>query len=96
MEPDEPCGNPLDPSGPNTAALRQIRGLELAISDVRAKFKFDGAEPDTVRRQVADGYRQRDRPGDCEALTHLLRWHPPEEGSGQSVRSRSRFRNVGG
>jgi transcriptional regulator len=79
MQPDEPYGDPLDPTGPNTAELRQIRGLELTINDVRAKFKFDGAEPDTVRQQVADGYRQRDQPGDHEALTHLLRRHPPQQ-----------------
>lgn len=78
MQPDEPYGDPLDPAGPNTAELRQIRGLELAIDDVRAKFKFDGGEPDAVRRQVADGYRQRDQPGDSEALAHLLRRHPPQ------------------
>lgn len=78
MQPDEPFGDPHDPAAPYTTELRQIRGLELAINDVRAKFKFDGAEPDTVRRQVADGYRRRDAPGDHEALTHLLRRHPPQ------------------
>ncbi|MDW3213347.1 MAG: FMN-binding negative transcriptional regulator [Ilumatobacteraceae bacterium] len=79
MQPDEPYGDPHDPTGPNTAELRQIRGLELTINDVRAKFKFDGAEPDTIRQQVADGYRQRNQPGDHEALTHLLRRHPPQQ-----------------
>ncbi len=77
MQPDEPYGDPLDPTGPNRAELRQIRGLELTINDVRAKFKFDGAEPDTVRQQVADGYRQRNQPCDNQALAHLLRRHPP-------------------
>lgn len=28
-------------------------------------------------RQVADGYRRRDGPGDAEALAHLLRRNPP-------------------
>ena len=78
MQPDEPYGDPRDPAAPYAAELRQIRGLELAIDDVRAKFKFDGAEPDAVRRRVADGYRRRDTPGDREALAHLLRRHPPE------------------
>lgn len=77
MQPDEPFGDPLDPSGPNATELRQIRGLELTIGNARAKFKFDGAEPDGVRQRVADGYRRRDYPGDREALSHLLRRCPP-------------------
>lgn len=79
MQPDEPYGDPLDHDAPYTTELRQIRGLELRIDDVRAKFKFDGAEPDAVRRQVADGYARRSGPGDPEALTHLLRRHPPAD-----------------
>lgn len=77
MQPDEPYGDPLDPDVPYTAELRQIRGLELRIDDIRAKFKFDGAEPDQVRRQVIDGYGKRDAPGDAEALEHLIRRHAP-------------------
>ena len=77
MQPDEPHGDPRNQDAPYTSELRQIRGLELAIDQVRAKFKFDGAEPDTVRQQVVDGYRRRDAPGDHEALEHLLRRHPP-------------------
>jgi transcriptional regulator len=78
MQPDEPYGDPLDPAAPYSAELRQIRGLSLAIDHVRAKFKFDGAEPDSVRRQVVAGYRLRDTPSDRKALSHLLRRHPPE------------------
>jgi transcriptional regulator len=78
MQPDEPYGDPLDPEVPYTTELRQIRGLELLIDETRAKFKFDGAETDDIRRQVTAGYRQRDAPGDHEALEHLLRRHPPE------------------
>lgn len=62
-----------------TTELRQIRGLELRIDDVRAKFKIDGAEPDAVRRQVADGYARRSSPSDPEALAHLLRRHRPAD-----------------
>jgi transcriptional regulator len=81
VQPDEPYGDPLDPDVPYTTELRQIRGLELHIDDVRAKFKFDGSESDDVRRQVIDGYRTRQGPGDAEALDHLLRRHPvPDEG----------------
>mgnify|MGYP003135908755 CR=1 FL=1 len=81
MQPDEPYGDPRDPAAPYATELRQIRGLELAIDDVRAKFKFDGAEPDAVRRQVADGYRRRDSPADRAALAHLIRRHPPDPSS---------------
>lgn len=77
MQPDEPHGDPRDADAPYTNELRQIRGLSLAINSVRAKFKFDGAEPDTVRRQVVNGYRRRDASGDRRALAHLLRRHPP-------------------
>jgi transcriptional regulator len=77
MQPDEPHGDPRDPDAPYTSELRQIRGLELTINHVRAKFKFDGAEPDTVRQQVVDGYQRRNAPGDREALDHLLRRRPP-------------------
>ena len=77
MQPDEPHGDSRDPAAPYTTELRQIRGLQLTIDQVRAKFKFDGAEPVAVRQQVVDGYRRRDAPGDREALDHLLRRHPP-------------------
>ena len=77
MQPDEPYGSPLDPAVPYTTELRQIRGLELSVEAVRAKFKFDGGESDDVRRQVVAGYRRRQAPGDAEALSHLLRRHPP-------------------
>lgn len=57
-------------------------GAELAAQQlasllpVHAKFKFDGAEPYAVRRQVVDGYRQRNAPDDHEAVSHLLRRQP--------------------
>lgn len=78
MQPDEPYGSPLDPGAPYTAELRRIRGLQLVVNDVRAKFKFDGGESSTVRQQVVDGYRRRNGPGDNEALDHLLRRHAPD------------------
>ena len=77
LQPNEPYGDPRDDAAPYAGELRQIRGLVLTVNDVRAKFKFDGAEPDAVRRQVVDGYRRRGAPGDVEALAHLLRRHPP-------------------
>ena len=70
MQPDEAFGDPLDTAIPYAEELRQIRGLELEITVVHAKFKFDGAEPDSVRRQVVDGYQRRNTPDDQEALAH--------------------------
>ena len=81
MQPDEPHGDPLDAAAPYAAELRQIRGLRLSVDAVRAKFKFDGSEPDVVRQQAIDGYRRRDAPGDADALAHLLRRHPPHSAS---------------
>lgn len=77
MQPDEPYGDPTSQEAPYRTELRQIRGLELTITAATAKFKFDGAEPDEVRRQVVDGYEQRRGPGDHEAIEHLTRRHPP-------------------
>ncbi len=76
MQPNEPYGDPTRPDAPYERELRQIRGLQLTINSVRAKFKFDGGETDEVRQQVIDGYRQRNGPGDAQALEHLLRRHP--------------------
>ena len=59
------------------ALAEEFTGNSSAINQVRAKFKFDGAEPDTVRQQVVDGYHRRNTPGDREALDHLLRRQPP-------------------
>lgn len=77
MQPDELFGDPLSDEAPYLDELRRIRGLRLDINDVRAKFKFDGAEPDSVRQQVVAGYTDRDLPDDRAALEHLLRRHPP-------------------
>lgn len=78
MQPDEPHGDPRDPEAPYATSLRQIRGLELVINSVLAKFKFDGGESDAVRQQVVEGYRRRNRPNDRAALNHLLRRHSPD------------------
>lgn len=78
MQPNERYGDPTRPDAPYERELRQIRGLQLTINSVRAKFKFDGGETDEVRQQVIDGYRRRNGPGDAQALEHLLRRHPTD------------------
>ena len=77
MQPNEPFGDPLDEDAPYLDELTRIRGLRLDITNVRAKFKFDGGEPDDIRSQVVAGYETRSGPGDAEAREHLLRRHPP-------------------
>jgi len=79
MQPDERFGDPLDEQAPYLDELSRIRGLRLDIDEVRAKFKFDGAEPVEVRRQVVAGYERRNLPGDAEATAHLLRRHPLDD-----------------
>lgn len=76
MQPNEPYGDPTRRDVPYERELRQIRGLQLVIDSVHAKFKFDGGEDAAVRQQVIDGYRRRNAPGDAQALEHLLRRHP--------------------
>ncbi|HYY54698.1 MAG TPA: hypothetical protein VFA01_04895 [Candidatus Dormibacteraeota bacterium] len=55
--------------------LGAIRGLELAIVDVRAKFKFGGNKTAEHRLRIADQLARRDRPNDRAAREHLLRRH---------------------
>jgi transcriptional regulator len=53
--------------------LGAIRGLRLAIEDVRAKFKFGGNRPAADRLRIADHLLQRGGPLDLEARSELLR-----------------------
>lgn len=76
MQPNEPYGDPTRPDAPYERELRQIRGLQLTINSVRAKFKFDGGETGAARQRVIDGYQRRNGPNDAQALEHLLRRHP--------------------
>ena len=55
--------------------LSAIRGLELAIVDVRAKFKFGGNKTPAHRLAIADRLAQRDAPNDAAARENLLRRH---------------------
>jgi transcriptional regulator len=44
---------------PYLQMLKQIRGIELHITDVRAKFKFGGHKPAERRREIADRLGER-------------------------------------
>ncbi|HVU93238.1 MAG TPA: FMN-binding negative transcriptional regulator, partial [Jatrophihabitans sp.] len=53
-----------------------IRGLRLAVTGVRAKFKYGGNVDDAHRAAVAEHLAARRGPGDAAALEHLRRRTP--------------------
>jgi transcriptional regulator len=53
--------------------LSAIRGLELAIVDVRAKFKFGGNKTPEHRGRIAQRLAERGGANDLAARRHLLR-----------------------
>jgi len=56
--------------------LTGIRGLRLAVRDVRAKFKYGGNVDAEHRAAVATRLAERNGPGDPAALEHLRRRTP--------------------
>lgn len=73
----EPGGGAADPLE-HGRRLAGIRGLRLAVRDVRAKFKYGGNVDDEHRAAVARRLAERSGPGDAAALEHLRRRTPPE------------------
>jgi transcriptional regulator len=68
----EPGGDWADPRDAHTTRLALIRGIRIAVDDVRAKFKYGGNVDDAHRRAVADRLAQRDGPGDAAARRRVL------------------------
>lgn len=73
LQPDEDAVDPSE-HGPR---LRGIRGLRVAVEEVRAKFKYGGNADAEHRAAVADRLRRRGGPGDGAALAHLERRGAP-------------------
>jgi transcriptional regulator len=71
----EPAGGAADPIE-HGRRLAGIRGLRLAVRDVRAKFKYGGNVDGEHRAAVAAHLAARDGPGDAAALSHLRRRTP--------------------
>jgi transcriptional regulator len=71
----EPGSGAADPAE-HGRRLAGIRGLRLAVRDVRAKFKYGGNVDDAHRALVAERLRERGGPGDAAALRHLNRRTP--------------------
>ncbi|HEY9369155.1 FMN-binding negative transcriptional regulator [Streptomyces sp.] len=60
--------------------LPGLRVLDLAVTDVRAKFKYAHHKPPAVQDRIAEGLAVRDAPGDAAARAHQLRRRPAERG----------------
>jgi transcriptional regulator len=71
-EPGSGAADPIE----HGRRLSGIRGLRLAVTDVRAKFKYGGNVDDAHRATVAAHLEQRGGPGDAAALDHLQRRTP--------------------
>jgi transcriptional regulator len=76
----EPGSGAADPAE-HGRTLNGIRGLRLAVREVRAKFKYGGNVDDEHRAAVAGHLANRAGPGDAAALAHLRRRTPLRETS---------------
>lgn len=74
----EPAGGYLEPDAGHEHFRRRlpgIRGLELTVTAVRAKFKYGGNKEPAHRELLAAQLAERAGPGDAAARDHLLRRH---------------------
>ena len=69
VQPDVEVVDPIE-HGPK---LRAIRGLRIAVSEVRAKFKYGGNVDREHRLSVATRLDERRGPGDAAAREHVVR-----------------------
>lgn len=67
----QPDDGHVDPSE-HVKSLPAIRGLRLAVSEVRAKFKYGGNVDAAHRQAVAERLAARGGPGDEAARRHVL------------------------
>lgn len=58
---------------PDRRLLPGIRGLELTVTGVRAKFKFGGNKPLEQRERIAARFTERAGAGDAAVVDRLLR-----------------------
>ena len=73
MQPEGGQEPPLDASDPTyERMLRRIRGIELSITDVRAKFKFGGNKPEERRLEIAQRLEERNEGLDASTRRALL------------------------
>jgi transcriptional regulator len=62
-----------DPAEVHAAKLLGIRGIEIRVERVQAKFKYGGNVDAEHRRAVVEQLRRRGRPSDEAAAGHVLR-----------------------
>lgn len=67
----EPADGGLADPDVHRSHFRVIRGLQLTIDEVRAKFKYGGNADAEHRAAVADRLRQRGAPGDTAAASRV-------------------------
>ncbi|SEN73145.1 negative transcriptional regulator, PaiB family [Actinacidiphila rubida] len=58
--------------------LPGLRVVRLDVTAVRAKFKFGGNKPESVRHRITGLLAERGAPGDAAARTHQLRRVTPQ------------------
>lgn len=68
----QPQLDTVDPAE-HGSKLRTIRGIRIAITDVRAKFKYGGNVDAAHRVAVAEHLAERGGPGDPAARAYVLR-----------------------
>ena len=73
----QPDGGHADPDA-HRRRLGAIRGMRLAVTEVRGKFKYGGNVDVEHRLAVAERLARRRGPGDAAARAHLLRRLPAE------------------
>jgi transcriptional regulator len=66
----EPGSDVIDPLE-HGRTLNGIRGMRIAVREVRAKFKYGGNADDAHRAYVDQRLAERDGPGDAAAREHL-------------------------
>jgi transcriptional regulator len=75
----EPAGSPRLPvdadQDPDRRLLPGIRGLQLTVTEVQAKFKAGGNKKAPVRERIAGRLAHRGTPADARARANLLRRH---------------------
>jgi transcriptional regulator len=70
IQPGVPVADPGDVHRPKLAG---IRGIAIAVTGVRAKFKYGGNVDGPHRLRVAERLEERQGPGDAAAAAHLRR-----------------------
>lgn len=69
----QPGVDVADPLAAHAERLATIRGLRIAVEEVRSKFKYGGNVDADHRRAVVAHLRERGGPGDRAAAAHTLR-----------------------